>query len=147
MVASEVLMVAKQKQSNQVLRCPDVKLGPELPPGSQILPKGREWKPIILKWYDEFRSSPNAMLCRTDPMWMGVILAFAQLDEMLVSGRYATLGPVVRQLFDQYGWTPMSLRALKFDVPEANDHAAAPEGGTGKVINMEEWRRKLNAAM
>lgn len=140
-----VVPLAKQVQSRQVLERPDGPLGPELPPGPQILPKGREWKPIVVKWYDEFRCSPNASLVRTAPMWMAVQLAFAELDEMLSTGKYATLGPVVRQMFDQFGWTPLSLRSLKFDDIQPEDYAASA-GGEGKVVDMEWYRKRILAA-
>lgn len=138
--------MVKKVQARQVLERPDGPVGPELPPGPQLLPKGREWKPIVVKWYEEFRRSPNATLCRTQPQWMAVQLAFAELDEMLVSGRYATLGPVVRQMFDQFGWTPLSLRALKFDDIEPDDYSASSSHSHGNVVDMDSYRRRIKAA-
>lgn len=140
-----VMTLKSVVSKGQVLERPDGPLGPELPPGPMILPKNREWKPIVVKWYEEFRRSPNASLCRTEPMWMAVILAFAELDEMLASGKYATLGPVVRQMFDQFGWTPMSLRALKFDDIKSDDYAASDGSGTN-VVDFQSYRNRRRAA-
>ena len=96
--------------SGGVLKAPDRPLGPELPDASQILPKNHEWLPIVQHWYDEFRVSPQAQLVRTSPMWMSLQLAFVQINEMLLTGRFATMSPEVRQLMGQFGWTPASLR-------------------------------------
>lgn len=138
--------MAAKKQSNQILEVPDGKLGPDLPDASFMFPKGGEWSPLVEHWYEEFRKSPNASILRTAPAWMAVQLGFATINEMIWSKRYATLMPVVRQLFDELGWTPASLRALKFDVPESNDHAATDGSNHAVIQDIDAWRRKLEAA-
>lgn len=91
---------------NQVLEIPDGKLGPDLPPANQIFPKGGEWLPLVAHWYEEYRRSPNASMLRSAPSWMAVQLGFATINEMLSTRRYATLMPVVRQLFDEFAEPP-----------------------------------------
>lgn len=131
---------------NQVLEIPDGKLGPDLPPANQIFPKGGEWLPLVAHWYEEYRRSPNASMLRSAPSWMAAQLGFATINEMLSTRRYATLMPVVRQLFDELGWTPASMRALKFDVPEADDHAASDGSNHAVIQDIDAWRRKIEAA-
>lgn len=117
--------------------------GPDLP--ENVLSKNRSWHPQVLKWYDEFRQSPQASLIRSDPMWMALQVAFIELDEMIHTGRYGSMGPEVRQMFAQFGWTPASLRAMRFDVPEADDLAASENGKTPNVSEFEEFRRRMGA--
>ena len=62
-------------------------------------------------------------------MWMSLQLAFVQINEMLLTGRFATMSPEVRQLMGQFGWTPASLRAMKLDKPLADDYAAGVGDG------------------
>lgn len=134
--------------STPVLRAPEGPLGPELPDGPSVLPRGREWKPIVVKWYEDFRRSPQASLVRSDAMWMAVQVGFVELDEMLTTGRFGSLGPEVRQLFSQFGWSPASLRAMKFDIPDADDHAAgvgSADGLDGVSVDFEEYRRRRRA--
>ncbi|MDK6664343.1 phage terminase small subunit [Alloscardovia omnicolens] len=135
--------------SGGVLKAPDRPLGPELPDASQILPKNHEWLPIVQHWYDEFRVSPQAQLVRTSPMWMSLQLAFVQINEMLLTGRFATMSPEVRQLMGQFGWTPASLRAMKLDKPLADDYAAGVgdgEHGKPRGNDMEEFKRRSRIA-
>ena len=85
-------------------------------------------------------------MLRSAPSWMAVQWGFATINEMLSTRRYATLMPVVRQLFDELGWTPASMRALKFDVPEADDHAASEGANQAVIQDIDAWRRKIEAA-
>lgn len=128
--------------SGTVLQSPDSPLGPELPEASQILPKNHEWLPIVRKWYDEFRVSPQAQLVRTDPMWMMLQIAFVQVNEMLLTGRFATMSPEIRQIFGQYGFTPASLRAMKMDTPEAHDLSAGTRQASANVVSMAEFQQR-----
>ena len=129
--------------NSPVLRKPDGMTGPDLP--ENVLSKNRSWHPQVLKWYDEFRQSPQASLIRSDPMWMALQVAFIELDEMIHTGRYGPMGPEVRQMFAQFGWTPASLRAMRFDVPEADDLSASENGESANVTDFEEFRRRQGA--
>lgn len=129
--------------NSPVLRKPDGMTGPDLP--ENVLSKNRSWHPQVLKWYDEFRQSPQASLIRSDPMWMALQVAFIELDEMIHTGRYGSMGPEVRQMFAQFGWTPASLRAMRFDVPEADDLSASENGESANVTDFEEFRRRQGA--
>lgn len=129
--------------TNPVLRKPDGMVGPDLPEG--VLSKNRSWNPHVVDWYDQFRMSPQASLIRSDPMWMALQVAFIELDEMIYTGRYGSMGPEVRQMFAQFGWTPASLRAMRFDVPEADDLSASENGETGAMIDFEDFRRRQGA--
>lgn len=131
--------------SNGVLKRPDKPLGPELPDAPQVLPNNHEWLPIVRHWYNEFRVSPQAELVRSEPMWMAVTIAFVQLNEMLISGKFATMSPEVRQLFGQFGWTPAALRALKFDIPLADDLSAGVADMTGKSVDFAEFKKRRAA--
>ena len=129
--------------NSPVLRKPDGMTGPDLP--ENVLSKNRSWHPQVLKWYDEFRQSPQASLIRSDPMWMALQVAFIELDEMIHTGRYGSMGPEVRQMFAQFGCTPASLRAMRFDVPEADDLSASENGESANVTDFEEFRRRQGA--
>ncbi|NMN02774.1 hypothetical protein [Bifidobacterium panos] len=134
-----------QKRGNDVpvLRKPGEPLGPELP---ENLLK-HDWLPWVRQQYELFRSSPQAALLRTDVMWTFAVVAFAELNEMFVTGRFGSMGPEVRQMFAQVGWSPLSLRALKIDVPEPDDLAAGDDGAAGNVVvDFEAFRKRMEAA-
>ena len=127
--------------SNTLLSAPESPLGPELPEASQVLPNNHEWLPFVRNCYNEFRSSPQAQLCRTAPMWQQLIISYVMMNEMLLSGRFATMSPEIRQIWSQYGFTPASLRALKMDVPEANDMSVG-EGAHANAVDFAEFKRR-----
>lgn len=101
------------------------------------LAPGEEWHPMVVKWWEAFRRSPQARLLSSDVQWSTLVLAARIYQDVWAGpdrGRAVRAGEV-RQLLSQYLVTPADARraGIEFVLPgavpdsESTDAAALDE--------------------
>lgn len=117
---------------------PDDELrGPELP--ADVLPDGAEWHPRTLRWWEVWRTSPQAQTF-IDTDWDFLIDTALLHHVMWTKGRWE-FASEVRLRAAKYGATPEDRARLKLDVTSPLNGAQAPAQRPGNVTDINSSRR------
>lgn len=131
----------------QTLRASRGKLGGfDLPEG--VLPKGKEWHPRTVAWWEEWRRSPQAAAMITGPDWQ-YLLDTALLHHQYWSNGRWEFANELRMREAKLGATPKDRADLKFEVdtseryPVGHDHPAKPPQAGGGTMTPERRLRLI----
>lgn len=112
--------------------------GFDLPEGA--LPDGETWHPVTVRWWENFRRSPQAALMVTDVDWDFLLDTALIHHNMWKNGRWEFANEV-RMRTAQFGATPAARRALKMEIDVPEPFPAGVPGGAN-VSRMDEARKK-----
>lgn len=119
---------------------PDDELrGPELP--ADVLPDGAEWHPRTLRWWNVWRTSPQAQTF-IDTDWDFLIDTALLHHVMWTKGRWE-FASEVRLRAAKYGATPEDRARLKLDVTGPNSGPQTPVQRPENVSDINSRRARL----
>ncbi|MFC6256710.1 hypothetical protein ACFP5Z_06625 [Kocuria oceani] len=102
------------------------KLGPTLP--RDVLPGGETWHPVTRKWWDHWRSSPQAARMLSEPDWDVLLDTALMHHQMWSKGRWE-FAAEIRLRVAKFGATPEDRLRLRSEiqVPETTPVGDAAE--------------------
>lgn len=113
--------------------------GYELPEG--VLPDGEEWHPLTVRWWNHWRSSPQAARMVTEPDWDFLLDTALIHHTMWKNGRWEFANEV-RMRVAQFGATPAARRALKQEIDVPEEYPTGRKSGSN-VTSIEDRRKRL----
>lgn len=130
------------RDPRQTLRADEKIGGFDLPEG--VLPKGEEWHPQTVAWWEAWRRSPQAAAMVTEPDWQFLLDTALIHHTMWSTGRWEFANEI-RMRVAKFGSTPADRRALKFEIEVLEDFPVG-EGQPSNVSTMDAARRKRLAS-
>lgn len=113
--------------------------GYELPEG--VLPDGEEWHPITVRWWNHWRSSPQAARMVTEPDWDFLLDTALVHHTMWKNGRWE-FASEVRMRVAQFGATPAARRALKQEIDIVEETPVGNVEGAN-VTSINDRRKRI----
>jgi hypothetical protein len=146
--ASSHTRKSNDKQSIKLVS--DGKLrGRALPSGVLTNAKGEaeEWHPATVKWWDNWRRSPQALRMMTAPDWDFLLDTALMHHQMWITRRFELAGEI-RLRVQQFGATPEARARLRVEIsapgPTTEPTKAEPKPeGTATVTSIEDRRSRL----
>jgi hypothetical protein len=128
----------------------DGKLGGfELP--ADVLPfigdtgKREVWHPVTVRWWNEWRRSPQGVKMMTEPDW-GYLLDTALLHHQMwmSGGRNSERAAEIRLRVAEFGATPAARARLRFEIELPEEFPVGDRGDN--VTNIQERRKRITKA-
>lgn len=127
---------------------PDASEGDLLPPvrrkvdGEWVQEPQTSWHRETVKWWERWRSSPQAMQMMTEVDWSYLLDTALMHNAMWRTGSFESAGEV-RQRMSMFGATPQDRMRLRMEVEvPAEQYPAGRTGQSGEVASIDDARRK-----
>lgn len=139
--------VRRNKKPDTVkLTTPDRKYGWALPKAVLVDKNGDsvDWHPMTKKWWDSWRSSPQATRMLTDPDWHFLLDTALMHHMMWQNGRW-DFASEVRLRVAKFGATPEDRLRLHQEIDEQIDENGSIGRGEGaEVTSLTERRKRIS---
>ena len=116
-------------------------------PTEALGPDEVEWHPMVVKWWEAFRRSPQAQLLSSDLQWQTLLGAMRTYQDLWTGqARGRTLRAAeFRQTLTHYLVTPADARrnGIEFVVPDDGEGEHDNTPGSGSVSDLSERRKRL----
>lgn len=114
---------------------------------ADALQSDESWHPMVVKWWEAFRRSPQAMLLSSDIQWetlLGAMRTYQDLWTGQARGRTLRAAEF-RQTLTHYLITPADARrsGIEFVMPEPSEDGSDTPTGDGSVTDLSERRKRL----
>lgn len=135
----------KKLSPMQLVKAPDVAMGPELPDGWLTDRHGNaiEWHPATKAWWDNWRTSPQATRMLTGPDW-DFLLDTALMHHSMWNYKKWELASEVRLRVAKFGATPDDRARLRMEVHTNQDAAIGVESQSNNVTDIRSRRARLS---
>jgi len=136
--------VRRNKQPATVtVKAPTKKYGWKLPEGVLFDRDGDpvEWHPATKKWWNAWRSSPQATRMLTEPDWQFLLDTALMHHQMWQNGRW-DFASEVRLRVAKFGATPEDRLRLHLEIDEEIEQQGAAGNTAGTNVTSIEERRK-----
>ena len=118
----------------------DGKLGGwELP--DDVLEEGEDWHPATRRWWDHWRSSPQAVRMATEPDWDFLLSTALVHHAFWKHGRWE-FAAELRMREGQLGANPAARRAMKQEIDVPEEYPAGKKKGAN-VTSITDRRKRL----
>lgn len=117
------------------------KLGPNLPSGRAVLPEGSDWHPLTKKWWEHWRTSPQASRMLSDPDWDFLLDTALMHHIMWTKGRWE-FASEIRIRVAKFGATVEDRLRLKAEI-EVPEQTPAGTGQGATITSLDARRAAL----
>ena len=126
------------------VKAPKKKYGWELPKGVLRDKEGDpvKWHPMTKKWWDAWRSSPQATRMLTEPDWQFLLDTALMHHMMWQNGRW-DFASEVRLRVAKFGATPEDRRRLHLEIDEEIEQQGSVGTAGTNVTSIDERRKRI----
>jgi hypothetical protein len=106
--------------------------------------KREEWHPVTVRWWENWRLSPQGVKMMTDPDWDYMLDTALMHHQMWMSGgKNSERAAEIRIRVAEFGATPAARMRLRMEVTIPEEFAAGREAGSNNVTDLEDRRKRL----
>lgn len=103
-----------------------------------------DWHPMTVKWWEAWRSSPQATRMLTEPDWQFLLDTALMHHMMWQNGRW-DFASEVRLRVAKFGATPEDRLRLHLEIDEEIDNNGSVGRSSGSVTDIESRRKRLSS--
>lgn len=103
-----------------------------------------EWHPMTVKWWDNWRRSPQGTVMLTDVDWDFLLDTALMHHTMWMNGKWE-FASEIRLRVAKFGATPDDRARLKFDIEVPEKYPVGASGNETNVTRLDERRNRWGA--